>query len=77
MPVVLPKWGMNMVEATVLKWLKAEGDAVEPGDDLAEVETDKVDGIVEAPVAGLLKAILVPEGDDVEVGAVMAIIQTS
>ena len=72
--VVLPQWGMNMQEGTLLKWLKEEGDAVAAGDPLAEVETAKVNDVVAAPVAGVLKYIVVPQGETVPVKTLLAVI---
>ena len=72
--VRLPQWGMNMVEGTIVRWLKAEGDVVAEGDPLAEVETDKVEANLEAPVAGTLTKIVVAEGETAQVRDVVAII---
>lgn len=74
-PVVLPKAGMNMVEATVIEWHKSVGDAVEAGEELCSVQTDKVDMAVEAPVAGVLAEVLVAVDEDVDVGAPLARIE--
>ena len=63
--VVLPKWGMNMVEATVVEWLKGVGQRVEQGEPLVSVETDKVEAVVEAPVSGtLVETRAGPPADD-------------
>ena len=75
-PVVLPKWGMNMVEATVIEWLKAVGDRVEEGEPLVNVETDKVEAVVEAPASGTLVEILAGPDEDVAVGATLGLIET-
>ena len=53
-PVVLPKWGLTMLDATLVEWLKQEGERVEVDDPICLVETDKVDAEVTAPVAGVL-----------------------
>jgi pyruvate/2-oxoglutarate dehydrogenase complex dihydrolipoamide acyltransferase (E2) component len=74
-PVTLPKWGMNMVEATVNEWLKQVGETVAEGEELAEVGTDKVDSTLESPVSGTLVEIVVAAGDDAEVGDVLAYIE--
>ncbi len=74
MDVILPKWGMTMQEATVTGWLKAVGDVVVKGDELVEVETDKVNTAVEAPVAGILVEQRAEVGDVVAVGEVIAVI---
>lgn len=70
--ITLPKWGMTMQEAVVSKWLVAVGDAVSEGQPVAAVESDKVDAEVEAPAAGIVSEILVAEGTTVEVGAILA-----
>ena len=61
-PVVLPKWGLTMLDATLVEWLKQEGERVEVDDAICLVETDKVDAEVTAPVAGVLGPPLVAEG---------------
>ena len=73
MDVIMPKWGMTMQDATISCWLKAEGDAVETGEPLVEVETDKVQAAIEAPVDGTLRQ-RAAVGDVVRVGALVAII---
>lgn len=71
-PVIMPKFSMTQEEATVMTWLVAEGDAVEKGDPILEVETDKVTMEVEAPESGVLRGVSVEEGDVVPVTAVIA-----
>src|SRR5437588_12962225 len=63
-----------MADGVVSKWLKQVGDAVARGEPLFEVESDKVTTEVEAPAAGVLSQIKVPEGEKVDVGTVLAII---
>ena len=72
--VLLPQWGMNMQEGTLIKWLKEEGDAVEAGEALVEVETTKINDVLDAPVAGVLKYIVVTQGETTPVLTVVAII---
>ena len=72
--VVMPKLSDTMESGVILKWIKKEGDAVEPGDILAEVSTDKADMEMEAYVGGVLKKILISEGKTAKVGEVLAII---
>ncbi|WP_320171175.1 dihydrolipoamide acetyltransferase family protein [Maridesulfovibrio sp.] len=72
--VIMPKWGLTMTEGKVVRWLKGEGDSVEAGEPLFEVETDKITNSVEAPASGVLFQIIVPEGETAEVKAVLAII---
>lgn len=74
--MVMPKMGESIMEATVLTWLKNEGDTIEQDESVLEVATDKVDTEVPAINAGILKQILVKEGDVVPVGNVIAIIET-
>ena len=66
--------GADMTEGTIVKWLKAEGDAVERGDKLAEIETDKTVVEMEAYSGGLLRKIVVAEGGRVPVGDLIAYI---
>jgi pyruvate dehydrogenase E2 component (dihydrolipoamide acetyltransferase) len=68
----MPQLGETVLEATVTRWLKQPGDTVELDEPLVEVSTDKVDSEIPSPVAGALTRILVPEGETVLVGAVMA-----
>ena len=63
--VVMPKLSEQMESGKVIKWLKKEGDRVQSGDILAEVETDKADVEMEAFGAGVLRKILVPAGSTV------------
>lgn len=73
-PVVMPKMGESITEGTVISWHKKEGDPVELDETLLEIGTDKVDTDVPAPAAGVVRAILVPEGETVDVGTTIAII---
>ena len=72
--IVVPELGESVLEATVSRWLKKEGDFVNTGDVLVELETDKVNLEVGAKGAGILQKIEVPEGADVKVGNVLGII---
>ena len=65
------------MEATVLTWLKKEGDAIDQDESVLEVATDKVDTEVPATHAGVLKEILAKEGEVVEVGKPIAVISTN
>src|SRR5512139_685389 len=72
--VTVPEMGESVLEATVSHWLKKEGDYVNVGDVLVELETDKVNVEVGAKGAGVLQQIKVPEGGDVKVGDVLGMI---
>ena len=74
--MVMPKMGESIIEATVLTWLKQEGDTIEQDESILEVATDKVDTEVPATAGGVLKKILAQEGDVVAVGKPIAIIET-
>jgi len=74
MDVLMPQLGETVAEGKITKWFKAAGDAVKPGDNLFEIETDKVSVEVPAIAAGVLAEIRVPEGEVAPVGAVVAII---
>ena len=67
----VPQLGESISEATVARWMKAPGDAVEADEPLVELETDKVTVEVPAPRTGVLEEILAGEGEEVEVGAVL------
>ncbi|MFQ5780863.1 MAG: dihydrolipoamide acetyltransferase family protein [Nitrospiria bacterium] len=72
--VVMPKLTDTMEEGVLLKWYKKEGESVESGDAIAEVETDKAVMDLEAFASGILKKILVPEGNIVPSGDLIALI---
>jgi 2-oxoglutarate dehydrogenase E2 component (dihydrolipoamide succinyltransferase) len=72
--VVMPQMGESLAEGTVVRWLKKLGERIERDESLFEISTDKVDTDVPAPAAGVLKEILVPEGQTVAVGALVAMI---
>ena len=72
--VVMPKLSEAMETGKVIKWLKKEGDRVQGGDILAEVETDKADVEMEAFGSGVLRKILVPPGERAPVGSLIAVI---
>jgi len=74
MDVLMPQLGETVDEGTIAGWHKQAGDAVEKGDVLLDVETDKVAMEIEAPVSGVLASIGVPEGETVDVGTVLAVI---
>lgn len=74
--VALPKLGESIVGATVVQWLKKVGDVIAIDEALLEVSTDKVNSEIPSPVAGVLKEILVKEDEEIEIGALLARIET-
>ena len=70
--IVVPELGESVVEARVARWLKKEGDRVETGEPVVELETDKIDLEVSADHAGVIASIKRQEGEDVKVGEVLA-----
>jgi 2-oxoglutarate dehydrogenase E2 component (dihydrolipoamide succinyltransferase) len=72
--IVVPEMGESIVDARVAKWLKNEGDSVDVGEALVELETDKVDVEVAAPKGGVLAKIAHGKGDDVKIGDVLGTI---
>jgi len=74
--VSMPKMGESITEGTVIEWIKKPGDTVEMDEALLEIGTDKVDTEVPSPAAGVLTEIKVEEGDTVDVGTIIAVIET-
>lgn len=74
--VPMPQMGESIAEGTVSKWLKQAGDTVTRDEPLLEISTDKVDAEIPSPAAGRLEEIVVSEGQTVEVGTVVAFIET-
>src|ERR671922_1436998 len=72
--VMMPKLSEQMETGKIIKWLKKEGDRVQAGDIVAEVETDKADVEMEAFGAGVLRKVLVQAGESAPVGNLIAII---
>ncbi|MDB4688421.1 dihydrolipoamide acetyltransferase, partial [Akkermansiaceae bacterium] len=72
--IEMPKLSDTMEEGTVVRWLKKEGEEVEIGDIIAEIETDKATMEMEAFDEGTLSSISVPEGGKAPVGSVIAIL---
>jgi len=74
--LLLPKMGESVAEATIIKWVKKEGEAVKADEPIIEIATDKVDSEVPSPEDGVLLKCLVKEGDVVQVGQPIALIGT-
>ena len=71
----MPKMGESIIEATITKWLKTEGDMLEEDEVIVEIATDKVDSEIPSPVEGKLIKTLFKEGDVVPVGTVIALVE--
>ena len=74
--MIMPKMGESVAEATILKWLKNEGDQVNVDEPVLEIATDKVDSEIPSPVTGILVKKFFEEGQVVQVGKVIAIISS-
>jgi pyruvate dehydrogenase E2 component (dihydrolipoamide acetyltransferase) len=74
MNVLMPQLGETVAEGKITQWFKSAGDAIKPGDNLFEIETDKVSMEVPSTTAGVLTEIRVPAGEVAPVGAVVAVI---
>lgn len=74
--LIMPKLGESIMEAKILRWLKKEGDSVALDEAVLEIATDKVDSEVPSPFAGTLTKILFPEGETVEIGKTIALIES-
>src|SRR5437660_9499434 len=74
MDVLMPQLGETVAEGKITQWFKSTGDAIKPGDNLFEIETDKVSMEVPSTTAGVLAEIRVPAGAVAAVGAVVAVI---
>ncbi len=72
--VQMPKWGLTMKTGKIARWLVSEGGAVETGQPLLEVETDKITNVVESPASGVLLQIVSPQGEVVPVMQVIGVI---
>lgn len=73
--ILMPQLGNEITEAEVTEWVKKEGDSVESGELVVVVTTTKMSLEIEAPASGVIKEILVAEGDLAEVGTKLAIIE--
>lgn len=73
-PVVMPKWGLSMKEGKVVSWLVADGEDIAVGTELMDVETDKINGAVEATDAGHLRRRVAEEGHTYPVKALLAVL---
>ena len=74
--MLMPQMGESITEGTIIKWHKKEGERVEKDEILLEISTDKVDTEIPSPESGVIQKLLAAEGDTVQVGAVIAEIET-
>src|SRR5947199_2857261 len=74
MDVLMPQLGETVAEGKITQWFKSAGDAIKPGDNLFEIETDKVSMEVPSTSAGVLAEVRVAAGEVAPVGAVVAVI---
>src|SRR5687767_7502404 len=72
--IKMPQLGETVVEGTITKWLKKEGDTISEDELLVEISTDKVDSEVPSSASGVIEKILVQEGETVNVGTPLAIV---
>jgi pyruvate dehydrogenase E2 component (dihydrolipoamide acetyltransferase) len=74
--VVMPQMGVSVSEGTVVRWLKQVGEPIKADETIVEISTDKVDTEVPSPATGVVRELLVPEGETVDVGTKLAVIDT-
>jgi pyruvate/2-oxoglutarate dehydrogenase complex dihydrolipoamide acyltransferase (E2) component len=72
--VRVPKWGSTMTEATIVRWHRSVGDTVIEGQQLLDLETDKIEATVDAPASGILVEVCHQVGDSIPVGQLIALI---
>ncbi len=72
--LTMPQWGLTMTEGKIAEWLKPEGAALRPGDELVEIETSKITNAMEVEQPGVLRRIVAAAGTTLPVGALLAVI---
>jgi len=72
--ITVPKWGLSMEKGRLTAWHRQVGDRVSPGDEICDIETDKISGGLEVNVSGVLRRQLAQEGDELPVGALVAVV---
>lgn len=72
--ISMPKWGMTMTEGKVAGWLVNEGDAVQPGLEIVEIETEKITNVMETTASGVIRRLVVASGSSAPVGSLLAVV---
>ena len=72
--VTMPKWGLSMESGEVTEWLVSEGDELKEGQDVVEIGTDKITGVLESTWSGVVRALVVEANVDVPVGGTIAVV---
>ena len=72
--LIMPKWGLSMTQGKVVEWLVDEGQQIDLGKEVLEVETEKITGLVESPVAGVLRRQVAASGQDVPVAGLLGVL---
>ena len=75
--ITMPKWGLSMIEGTVMEWLAEEGDELKLGDEIMEIETEKIANTFEALDAGLLRRKVARADEVLPIGALLGVLAPS
>jgi pyruvate dehydrogenase E2 component (dihydrolipoyllysine-residue acetyltransferase) len=72
--ITVPKWGLTMTEGTLAEWLVVEGDEINAGDPIAEIETSKIINTIESPISGRVRKLVAQPGDTFPIGALLGVV---